>query len=322
MLAEDADRLEQIAAGAHSSPFHLSRQVRGATGEPPVSLRRRVLMERAAWQLQRGSTVTDAAFAAGFESVEGFARAFSRAYGHPPSAMPPATDRGHWLPAPNGLHFHGPAVLYAAHPPSTPPPPGLYVDVREGAGAEDVAGGQEQPAGDVLGLMVRHDLDDTAALLAAAKALDERALCDVRLPGHVALEWAGPDASLLDVLGHLALSKEPWLAAVLGEDAPDETPPDDVAGLTSRHEQSSGRWLAWVRDVERRGAWADRVIDAICDPPESFQLGQIVAHDLTFSSHRRQLARWMLRDAGVGLQTPELDPDPIVWHRRQSGERR
>lgn len=72
-----------------------------------------------------------------------------------------------------------------------------------------------------------------------------------------------------------------------------------------------------TRDVERRGAWGDRVIDALCDPPESFLLSQITAHDLTFSAHRRQLARWMLAQASIDIV--HLDPEPIVWHRRVSG---
>ncbi|WP_223285937.1 helix-turn-helix domain-containing protein [Kocuria atrinae] len=49
-----------------------------------MALRRRVVLEQAAWQLQRGKTVTDAAFGAGYDSVEGFSRAFHRAFGHPP----------------------------------------------------------------------------------------------------------------------------------------------------------------------------------------------------------------------------------------------
>ncbi|MEH3032477.1 MAG: hypothetical protein PGN07_00175 [Aeromicrobium erythreum] len=84
------------------------------------------------------------------------------------------------------------------------------------------------------------------------------------------------------------------------------------------HDEVAPRWLAWVRDVERRHAWSDRVVDALCDPPESFRLGQILAHVLTFSAHRRQLCRWMLRDAGVAVQ---VDPDPIVWHRGVEGHR-
>src|SRR5690625_3621946 len=80
------DSLAEMAKGAHTSPFHYSRLLTTATGEPPVALRRRVLLERAAWQLAQGRSVTDVAFDAGYSSVEGFARAYARAWGYPPSA--------------------------------------------------------------------------------------------------------------------------------------------------------------------------------------------------------------------------------------------
>jgi hypothetical protein len=74
--------------------------------------------------------------------------------------------------------------------------------------------------------------------------------------------------------------------------------------------------LAVVRDIERRGAWEDRLIDALCEPPESFQIGSVVAHVLTYAAHRRLLVRMMLRMAGV-----EVDRgDPIEWLRARRGE--
>lgn len=289
-------RLERMAAAAYASPFHFTRQVSQVAGEPPVAMRRRVLLERAAWRIQRGTSVTDAAFEAGYDSVEGFSRAFARAFGCVPSTLPARSERGHWLPAPNGIHFHSPTVL--------------YVDAGEVT---------ERAAGEVLALMVRHDLDDTDALLAAAEQLDESEYRRERLPGHQVLEWSGPETSLAEVLTHLALDKLPWLASIEGADEPDLGPPHDVTSLRARHAEIAARWLAMTRDVERRGAWGDRVIDALCDPPESFLLSQIVAHTLTFSAHRRQLARWMLAQAGLDLTDPDLDPDPIMWHRRASG---
>jgi len=255
-------------------------------------LRRRVLLERAAWELQRGRSVTDAAIAAGYDSVDGFSRAFSREFGCPPSQMRSQRECGHWLPAPNGIHFHSPTVL--------------YVDAD-----------QEQSAGDVVALMVRHDLDDTDAVLAAAEAVDDEEYRRTRLPGHRVLEWSGGESTLADVLRHLALGRLPWLASIEGEDQPDLGGADDAASLRRRHAGVAARWLAMTRDVERRGAWGDRVIDALCDPPESFLLSQIVAHALTFSAHRRQLAQWMLTQCGVDIG--HLDPDPISWHRRASG---
>lgn len=292
VLADGHDSLDAMAAGAHSSIHHFARQVRAGAGESPVALRRRVLLERAAWHLQRGSTVTDAAFAAGYDSVEGFIRAFARAYGHSPSQLPATV--GHWLPSPNGLHFHSPTVLY-------------------------VEDGHEESTGDVLALQVQHDAADTGALLGAVAGLSVAEYRKVRLPGSSPRHWDGPDESLSQVMWHLVHSTEPWLATVVGDPEPQRDPDDAPKVLRAQHEQVSPRWLGLIRDIERRGAWGDRVIDALCDPPESFLLSQIVVHELTFAAHRRLLARWMLADAGVALDTPELDPDPIIWHRRITG---
>lgn len=289
---EDGAALDQIAATAYSSTFHFSRQVSRAARESPAALRRRVLLERAAWELQRGQSVTDTAFAAGYDSVDGFSRAFSRAFGCPPSAMPTRHERGHWLPASNGIHFHSPTVL--------------YVDADE-----------EQSAGDVVALMVRHDLDETDALLAAAEAVGDEEWRRERMPGHQVLAWAGTEATLADVFRHLALDKLPWLASIEGSDEPEVDGATDAVSLRERHAEIAVRWLAMTRDVERRGAWGDRVIDALCDPPESFLLSQILAHVLTFSAHRRQVVRWMLTQSGVDVS--HLDPDPIMWHRHASG---
>lgn len=201
-------------------------------------------------------------------------------------------ERGHWLPAPNGIHFHSPTVLY-------------------------VDAGKEVSAGDVVAPMIRHDLGDTDAVLAAAESIDADEFRRERMPGHRVLEWSGDETSLADVLRRLALDRLPWLACIEGEDEPDLGVEDDARSLRRQHSEIAARWLAMTRDVERCGAWGDRVIDAICDPPESFLLSQIIAHDLTFSAHRRQLARWMPAQAGVDVG--HLHPDPIMWHRRASG---
>jgi hypothetical protein len=79
-------------------------------GEPPAAFRRRLLLERAAWNISRGASVTDAGFDAGHGSTEAITRAFSRAYGVPPSRFANHT-LDFRLEAPNGLHFHPPAGL-------------------------------------------------------------------------------------------------------------------------------------------------------------------------------------------------------------------
>ncbi|EGD54150.1 helix-turn-helix domain-containing protein [Gordonia neofelifaecis] len=299
VLDEANDDLGAMAGGAFTSQFHFARQVRRGSGEPPIALRRRVLLERAAWQMQRGASVTDTAFASGYSSVEGFSRAFARAYGHPPTALPPAERVGHWLPAPNGIHFHSPTALY----------------VDSTADADGAAA----PSGDVVALLTRHDIADIGVLIEAVASLGPSEYRRRRLPGSAPRAWDGPDESISQVMWHLVVSREPWLSTIAGDTMPDLTPVEDVAVLRDRHADVSARWLATIRDIERRDAWSDRVIDALCEPPESFLLGQIVAHELTFSAHRRLLVRWMLRDAGVDVDVPALDPDPIIWHRRHTG---
>ncbi|MFE7631545.1 helix-turn-helix domain-containing protein [Kocuria sp. NPDC057446] len=292
VLDENNRTLEDMAGGAWSSPYHFSRRLTRGTGEPPVTMRRRVLLERAAWELGAGRSVTEAAWAAGYESVDGFARAFTRAFGHPPST---AAERGtsHWLPAPNGIHFH--------------PPTSLWVDTHEAAATRPAAA-------DVTELMLHHDVEDVGDLLALAQGVSEEEYRRVHVPGSAPLSWDGPDESLAQVLRHLVATKEIWLAAIEGHDVPD-TEDDDPVALADRHREIVPRWLAVVRDIDRRAAWGDRIIDALCDPPESFVVSSVIAHVLTFSAHRRQLARLMLRLAGV---VPDAG-DPIEWLQRRTG---
>jgi AraC-like DNA-binding protein len=282
VLDDENTRLTDMADHAFASPFHFTRRLTRDTGESPVALRRRVLLERAAWQISQGSSVTDAAFAAGYESVEGFTRAFGRAFGHPPSAT--TEGSGTWLSAPNGIHFH--------------PPIHLWIEDRP----------KERTGMDLIALQVHHDVDDTAHLIRLAGRLSEEAYRRVRSPGRTVLEWDGPEESVAAVLDHLVRAKEMWLASIDGADLP-ERGADGLEALAERHTRAGTRWIAAVDDIGRRGAWGDRLIDALCDPPESFVLGSVVAHVLTFSAHRRQLVRHMLRAEGL-----EVDHgDPIEW---------
>ncbi|UMG93608.1 helix-turn-helix domain-containing protein [Nocardioides sp. TF02-7] len=288
VLDEDNRTLADMADDAYASPYHFNRTLSRAAGEAPVAMRRRVMLERAAWQLRGGATVTEAAWAAGYESVEGFSRAFTRAFGHPPST--PAES--HWLPAPNGIHFH--------------PPMSLWVHTKE------------QPMDPLTGQLLEHDLDDTRDLIEVAKGLGEAAFRQPRLPGLTVLDWDGPEESVAAVLEHQVRSKEVWVAAIEGADCPGHEPDPDAAALLDRHDAVAPRWLAAVRDIDRRNAWDDRLIDALCDPPESFVVSAVVAHVLTYAAHRRQLARQMLVAAGAPIARD--GGDPINWLRARRGE--
>ncbi len=107
---DQAGTAEVWARELHFSRDHFDRLVRSVAGEPPATLRRRLLIERAAYRLLCGEPVIDVAVEAGYGSHAAFTRAFSRAYGVAPSdwrRRPGQTQIG----APNGVHFHPPAGL-------------------------------------------------------------------------------------------------------------------------------------------------------------------------------------------------------------------
>ncbi|WP_306359148.1 helix-turn-helix domain-containing protein [Nocardia sp. CC227C] len=291
VLSEDNATLGEMAAGAYASPFHFTRQFSRGTGESPVALKRRVLLERSAWALSTGESVTEVAFAAGYDSVEGFSRAFRRAFGHPPSATT-AEQRRRWLPAANGIHFH--------------PPTSLWV--------ENAARGRSDM--DPTTLLLHHDIEDARELLTAAGRLTEEQYRRVRMPELTVEAFRGPEVSIAEVLDHLVETKEVWLAAIDGEDMPGPRG-NDLPELVDRHERVAVRWLDTVREIDRRGGWEDTLIDALCDPPESFVLGSVIAHVLGYSAHRRYLVRhWLrteMRDGAYELD----DGDPINWLRRR-----
>lgn len=285
----DADNADvgDMARSSYSSEFHFSREVRRLTGESPAALRRRIMLERAAWRLRGGERVSTVAADEGWSSAEVFSRAFRRTFGVPPSR---AADIEFRLPAPNGLHFH--------------PPQSLWLDSD---------GDTKEP--DISQLMVAHDIADTAYLINKATELSKEQWQQEISPGQVVLEWDGPETSVGAVLGAIVWTKEVWLATIEGRDFPERefTQPGSTsaAQLAAYHDDLGNRWSAMVSEYTAEGRLGDTIIDALCDPPESFQLYGIVAHVLTYSAHRRELARTMLARHGVGTGRG----DPLDWMR-------
>jgi len=104
-LDEDLS-LDTLAATAHFSPIHFHRIFKGMVGETLVEHVRRIRLERAAIRLSIGIyTVTDAAFDAGYGTVESFSRKFKKMFGCPPSKY----QARHWEELykriPGNVHF-------------------------------------------------------------------------------------------------------------------------------------------------------------------------------------------------------------------------
>jgi AraC-like DNA-binding protein len=119
LAAEPGTSTAALAEQLHFSRDHLDRLLAAATGETPAGLRRRLLLERAAWQLAHGATAAEAASAAGYGSTAAFSRAFARAHGAPPSRH----TGSFVIDAPNGIHFHPPAGILVPAAAAAPPGP-------------------------------------------------------------------------------------------------------------------------------------------------------------------------------------------------------
>jgi AraC-like DNA-binding protein/uncharacterized damage-inducible protein DinB len=282
--AEPNTSVEGMARSAFVSEFHFSREVRRLTGESPAALRRRIMLERAAWRLQRGEGVAAVAADEGWSSTEVFSRAFRRSFGTPPSRV----GADFRLAAPNGLHFH--------------PPQSLWLD-------------SDKAASDVNQLMMSHDIADTGYLIGRAAQLSKEQWLQELSPGQTVLDWDGPEPSIGAVLAALVWSKEVWLASIEGRDFPTRTATDPTRTgpreLAAHHDEIGAHWSATITRLAADGRMGDTVIDALCEPPESFQLYGIVAHVLTYSAHRRHLARAMLAQLGVATHRG----DPLEWMR-------
>lgn len=275
-----------LAARAMLSPFHFNRLVRAGIGEAPAQFRRRLLLERAAWQLGRGATVTDAALDAGYEATEAFSRAFSRAFGVPPSGFA-AAPRTFRLAAPNAIHFHPPGGLILPGPP------------------------RSNPTMDLSDRLVEHDHWQTARLLDNAATLADDALDRAVRPGLIVHDFEGPEPDVRTMLERIIFTQEVWTAAIGGRDIPPRDQ-QSIAALKARHAAVQPQLTALIQRIRDRNEWDDVFVDALCEPPVSFTFGSVIAHILNIGIVRRQNVIGALRELGVADVEAR---DPIEWER-------
>ncbi len=286
-----------LARRAHFSRDHLDRLLAAATGESPVALRRRLLLERAAWQLRVAAMrPSEVAPAAGYGSLAAFSRAFARAYGVSPRAFATAAEPPVALAAPNGIHFH--------------PPGGLLIPGAPRASAS--------PYGrDLVERLVRHHLDRTRELLDAAATLPAAALDRPLRPGLVVNWFEGEEASAALMAQRLVATLEVWVAAIGGHpDPPARASAAPIAELRARLEPAARDFTRIVRAIRDRGGWDDAFVDALCDPPQAFTYGGVVAHVLEYGAIRRETLAGVLRELGA---TGLASGDPIEWEAGPAG---
>jgi AraC-like DNA-binding protein len=275
-LDDDLDSTS-LARRTYRSRTQFFRVFRALIEETPAAMRRRLLLERAAWQLGRTRRpVTEIAFDAGYGSLEAFTRTFRRLMGVSPSMYRRLRATHFHLPAPNGIHFCAPESR------------------SEGA------------AMDLFEIFAGADTFHVRKLLKSARGLnDEQLDRPLKTPAHV-FPWPTPAQSLRELLWRLVYTKEVWTAALTGATLPH--PEDEPAAqrtpdrLLARLESADGGFNRILKDVRNRNAWSDTFVDALCEPPETFSFGGMFAHVITFNTYQRLLALDAMRAMGVEVE--------------------
>jgi AraC-like DNA-binding protein len=286
-LASDLDdhalRGADLASRAFLSRWHFDRVVSAVAGEPPASLRRRVLLERAAYRLlTKSAGILDIAIEAGYGSNEAFTRSFRRAYGLAPSAWR-AAPRQIQLPSPSGVHFH--------------PPGGLRLPART-----------EVTPMNLLIKMVEHHVLLVGELLQRAETLDDEHL---DAPIQLSVEGVDDEPTVRSLLSRLVGQIDMWNNAIAGRPYDWNIEANEPVGtMRTRLAAVGPAFLAEVRAVVDEHRLDDTFIDALCDPPEVMSYGGMIAHVLTFAAHRRLLVLGALASAGI---TDLGAGDPGKW---------
>jgi len=288
-------KTQDLARRAYQSRTQFHRLFRTVVEETPGAMRRRLLLERAAYHLAHTrKSVTDIALDANYGSLEAFTRAFRKAFRTSPSLYRRMRDPHFHLPASNKIHFLAPG--------------------------SSTKGGREM---DLFDRFAGNDSWHTRRLLEYASTLTEKQL-DQTLPMVVeVLPWRESNKTLRQLLENIIFTKEVWTAALSGADMDMNGPPKSQRSpqaMLQRLEKTDTELNRILSDVRNRSAWDDTFVDALCEPAETFTFGGVFAHIMTFNAHRRLMALDALRQLGVqteGFGDPmEYEENVAPWNQR------
>jgi AraC family transcriptional regulator len=272
-----------LARRAYRSRTQFYRLFQALIEENPGTMRRRLLLERAVWQLGRTRrSVTDIALDADYGSLEAFTRAFRKAFQVSPSLYRRMGASNICLPAPNGIHFAAPGAESKKDPKSK--------------GATNM---------DLFDLFAGTDSWYTRRLLEHASALSDEQLDRPQNATQTVFGWGKPDSNLRETLERMVETKEVWVAALSGGAMPNlGGPPSErtPAALLRRFEKAEADFQRILGDVRARNAWSDTFVDALCEPAETFTFGGMFADVVTFNAVRRLAALDAFQRLGVPIQ--------------------
>lgn len=292
-------KTQDLARQAYLSRTQFHRLFRTIVEETPGAMRRRLLLERAAYQLAHtGMSVTDIALDANYGSLEAFTRAFGKSFRISPSRYRRMRVLHFHLPASNKIHFLAPVSSTLS---------------------SSTKGGGDM---DLFDRFAGNDSWHTRRLLEYASTLTDEQL-DRRLPAVVELlPWRESNKTLRQLLENIVFTKEVWTAALAGTNMDMSARPKSERSpqaMLQRLEKTDAELHRILSDVRNRSAWDDTFVDALCEPAETFTFGGVFAHIMTFNAHRRLMALDVLRQLGVqteGFGDPmEYEESVAPWNK-------
>jgi AraC family transcriptional regulator len=288
-------KTRDLARQAYQSRTQFHRLFRKVVEETPGAMRRRLLLERAAFELAHtGMSVTEVALHANYGSLEAFTRAFRKAFRTSPSLYRRMRDPHFHLPASSKIHFLAPG--------------------------SSIKGGRDM---DLFDRFAGNDSWHTRRLLEYADTLTDEQLDQPLSTVVELLPWRESNKTLRQLLENIVFTKEVWTAALSGTDMDMKTRPKthrSPQAMLQRLDKTDAELHRIFSDIRNRSAWDDTFVDALCEPAEVFTFGGVFAHIMTFNAHRRLMALNALRQLGVqteGFGDPmEYEENAAPWNQR------
>lgn len=149
---------------------------------------------------------------------------------------------------------------------------------------------------DILTRMFDHHVLLTGQIIDHSAVLPDD---DLDRPIALSVEGIDDSPTLRSLADRLVGQLEMWVAALDGGTSMPAPGDTSTAGLTTRLAAAAPRFRELVVAPIEAGRADETFLDAVCDPPETFTLGGVLAHVLTFSAVRRTMAVGALETAGI-----------------------
>lgn len=279
LRTEEADA--SLAEQAFLSRFHFGRVFRRVVGEAPGEIGRRLRLERAADALRMTRRdVTEIAFDAGYGSLEGFSRAFRRAYGLAPTHYRKQSAPTPSLPSLNHVHYD-------------PQTRGLRVTSPTG-----------EPTMDLTDRLLDNDYWTKKHLLAAAQTLTDAQLDAPLAFRHNLMPFSEPERTLREALTRM--TSDHWIIEMM--DAAGWKSADkgyrqiawhSVADMLARMEGFQKDYSAFAQKVKAENLWETEWVDAGCEPAHTFTYGTTIEESLTWGIAQRMVVQRLLEQIGL-----------------------